>query len=119
MLKGLLLKESLNNLDILDALRVTKTETWNIRNTAIGQPSVWTAISFEADESQADSLAEKLSQAIKPKGWFINASTDKSVYVVFPKKVFKYGKGDEEQQVAARQYGQMLDIPEQQLDWSE
>jgi len=119
MLKGLLLKESLNALHVLDTQRVTKTETWQIQNAAANQPSVWTAISFEADESQADALAETLSQSLKPTGWFIDASTEASVYVIFPKKVFKYTRGDEAQRAIAKQYGLSLDIPEKQLDWDE
>ncbi len=119
MLKGLLLKESLHNQAILAALRVTKTETWQIQNAAPGQPAVWTALSFEADDSQADLLAENLSQSLKPAGWFINASTDTSVYVIFPGRVFKYIKGAAGQRAAARQYGLLLDIPERQLDWEE
>jgi len=118
MLKGLLLKESLNQMEILTKIRVTKTETWNIQNPADFQPSVWTAISFEVEESQADLLTEALSESLKPR-WFIDASTDTTVYVVFPGKVFKYPKGDGAQRELVRQYGMSLDIPERQLDWSE
>jgi len=119
MLKGLLLKESLNKLSVLDTLRITKTETWSIQNATAIQPSVWTAITFEAEESQADILTEELSQSLKPKGWYINASTDASVYVIFPKKVFNYVKGDRELRATAKKYGGLIDIPEKQLDWSE
>ena len=119
MLKGLLLKESLNDLMVIDGLRITKTEIWQAGNAAPNQPPVWTALSFEADDSQADALAGKLSRAIKPEGWYINASTDTWVYVVFPRKVFKYVRGDAEQRAAAKQYGRSCNIPEKQLDWSE
>lgn len=53
MFKGVLLKESLANPDILHDSRVTKTETWQVQNAASNQPAVWTALSFEADASQA------------------------------------------------------------------
>jgi len=118
MLKGLLLKESLTRLDVLIRIRVTKTETWNIQNPADYQPSVWTAISFEVEESQADLLAEVLSELLKPR-WFIDASTETTVYVIFPGMVFKYPKGDGAQRELARQYGMSLNIPERQLDWGE
>ena len=118
MLKGLLLKESLIQLDILSALKITSTETWNIQNPAPGQPALWTAIRFETEDSQADLMAEELSRFLKPQ-WFIDASTDSLVYVIFHGKVFRYPKGDKEQRELARQYGLTLDIPERQLDWGE
>lgn len=119
MLTGLLLKESLQDTFILDALRITKTEVWQVQNATPNQPSIWTALSFETDDSQADMLAEAMSQALKPKGWFINASTEEHVYVMFPRQVFKYRKGDNEQRSAAVEFGRGCEIPEQQLDWSE
>jgi len=119
MLKGLLLEESLADSDVLHALRVTKTETWQVQNAASNQPAVWTALSFEVDASQADLIAQRLSRSLKPQGWYINASTSDMVYVIFPNKVFKYRKGDIAQRAAAREYGRSLEIPDSQLDWSE
>jgi len=119
MLNGLLLKESLTNTSILELVRVTKTESWQVSNATVNQPAVWTALSFEADESQADAIAEKLSQALNPQGWYINASTATQVYVIFPNKVFRYRKGDHIQKDEAKRYGQSISIPESQLDWGE
>ncbi len=119
MLVGVILKESLEDLKVLDLVRVTRTETWQVRNAAPYQPPVWTALSFEADESQADELAQTMAGALKPQGWFINASTEADVYVIFPGRVFRYRKGDREQRQAAVEFGRSLAIPESQLDWSE
>lgn len=119
MLKGLLLKESLTDVRILDMLHITQTETWNAENAAPGQEAVWTAISFEVDDDQADALAESLSRVLKPTRWYINGATDSLIYVIFPKKVFKYGKGDKDQRAAAQEYGRLCDVPEDQLDWGE
>ena len=118
MLNGLLLKESLSDVSVLDLLRITKTESWQVTNAAVYQPTTWTAMSFEAEESQANTIAEKLSRALKPQ-WYINASTTGQVYVVFPCKVFIYPKGDSQQRAATQQYGRSLGIPDSQLDWSE
>jgi hypothetical protein len=119
MLKGLLLKESLTDPRILDMLYITQTETWDVENAAPGQEAVWTAISFEADDDQADALAESLSRVLKPKGWYIDATLGNLIYIIFPKKVFKYVKGDQDQRAAAQAYGRLCDIPEDQLDWGE
>jgi hypothetical protein len=119
MLQGLILKESLEDTGVLDLVHITRTETWQVSNATEHQPATWTALSFEADESQADSLAEQLSRSLKAQGWYVNASTTTHVYVIFPGKVFKYGKGDTAQRETAKRYGQSLNIPESQLDWSE
>ncbi len=119
MLVGLILKESLEDLDVLDLMHITKTETWQVPNAAAYQPPVWTALSFEAEASRADDLAEKMAAALKPRAWYINASTDTHVFVIFPGRVFKYLKGDREQREAVKRFGRSLAIPESQLDWSE
>ena len=75
MFQGLLLKESLSALSLLDSLTITKTETWQVGNAVPGQPTTWTAISFEAEDDQADLLAEMMSHALKPK-WYMHGSTE-------------------------------------------
>ena len=71
MLTGLLLKESLLDESVLGLVQLTKTETWNVSNAAPNQPQVWTALSFEADESLADEIAGAFSQALKEEGFQI------------------------------------------------
>ncbi len=66
MLKGLLLKESLADAAVLDRVTVTRTETWQVKEPAPYQPPVWTALSFEADESRAEEIAGAFSRALKP-----------------------------------------------------
>ncbi len=119
MLIGILLKESLRDLQVLQLVHVTKTEVWQVNNAAPYQPSVWTALTFEAPDDQADEIAEQFSRALNPRGWFIDASTAVDMYVVFPGKVFRYRKGDAAQREAAREYGRSLGVPESQLDWRE
>jgi hypothetical protein len=119
IVNGLLIKESLADTSALALVHITKTELWQASNTAEYQPVLWTALSFEAGDHQADTIAEKLSEALKPQGWYINASTVAHVYVIFPNKVFKYHKGDSIQRAEAKQYGRSIAIPEYQLDWSE
>jgi hypothetical protein len=118
-MKGLLLKESLSNLSVLDCLRIINTEIWDVQNATGDQPSSWTALSFEVDDHQDDMFAEHLSQSLKPKGWYVDAKTETHVYVIFPNKVFKYSKGDKVQREIAQQYGRLLNIPDKQLDWGE
>lgn len=116
--KGLLLKESLKNEDILNEIEITKIDTWNVSNTADYQPKVWTAIYFEGEGEKADEMAEKFSDSLKPK-WYANFSVGDKVYVIYPGKVFKYDKGDIQKKKEAEDYGKSLGIPESQLDWEE
>ncbi|OGN92722.1 MAG: hypothetical protein A2Y88_00975 [Chloroflexi bacterium RBG_13_48_10] len=118
-MKGLLLKESLADTKVLDLLQVTSSESWQINNAAPYQPTVWTALSFEADANESDAIADKLSQALKAQGWYINASTETHVYVIFPNKVFKYLKGDGIARGEASRYALSIGIPKDQLDWDE
>ena len=119
MLKGLLLKESLKDERILNRVRVTATERWDIQNAAEFQPAVWTALSFEINEDQAASFCEELSRALHASGWYVDAATAAQKYVIFPGKVFCYPRGDVLQRAAAQQFGRTLGIPESQLDWGE
>jgi hypothetical protein len=118
-MKGLLLKESLSDMQILDLVHVIRTESWQVSNAAANQPKVWTAIYFETEDSQDDAVATALSQALKLQGWYINASTGSYVYVIYPDKVFKYLKGDTIQREAAKIHGRSIGVPEDQLDWGE
>jgi hypothetical protein len=118
MLKGLLLKESLDDLGVLDRLRITQTETWNVSNAAEFQPNVWTALSFEVDDDQADIVTVTLSQALKPR-WYIDARLADQVYVIFPQRIFKYRQGEQAHKAEAQRYGRSLGIPDSQLDWGD
>ena len=118
-MKGLLLKESLADINVLDLVHITRTESWQVSNAAEDQPTMWTALSFEIEDSQGDTIAVALSRALKLQGWYINASTEMYVYVIFPNKVFKYLKGDSIQRESAKRHGRSMGIPENQLDWDE
>lgn len=118
-MNGLLLKESLADTAVLELVDVTKTESWQVNNAAAYQPTTWTALSFQTEDSHADAIAERLSQALKPQGWYIHAFTAAHIYVLFPGKVFKYRKGDSLQREEAKRFGRTVGVPESQLDWSE
>jgi hypothetical protein len=119
LLSGLLIKESLQDESVLDLVRITQTETWRIANAAPNQPTTWTAIQFEAEAHLADELAAAFSHAMRAGSWYLNFSFDNKVYVVFPKKVFKYIRGNPRAREQAIRFGRALKIPGSQLDWDE
>ena len=119
MLTGLLLQESLQDLSVLDRLRIVKTESWDVLNAAEYQPEVWTAISFEVDDLQAEAVIDALSHALKTPGWYIDLRQADQVIVVFPEQVFKYKRGDAAGKSAAQDYARASGIPLTQIDWGD
>ena len=118
MFEGLLLRESLKDEGVLDSVRVTKSEVWDVDNAEGEQPERWTAIWFEGESERADEVAQALSRAIKP-AWYANFSTATHVYVVFEDRVFKYLKGAAPARAEVRSYAVSVGVPESQTDWEE
>lgn len=117
--KGVLLKEGLEDVSVLDALNVTKTETWAVSNNAQIQPPQWAAIYFEVNEESVSHTAEELSRALKSHGWYTTLLGDDDIFVVFPNRVFRYKKGDQVARQEAIAFGQTIGIPADQLNWKE
>ncbi|MBN2470508.1 MAG: hypothetical protein JXN59_07280 [Anaerolineae bacterium] len=115
---GLLLAESLQDRRVLESLHVTRTERWNVPHPADFQPPVWTALTYEGRSDLADLVAAQISRALKPR-WYTNFSTGRHVYVIFPRRIFRYRKGDRAARAEAQAYALSVGIPEWQLDWSE
>jgi hypothetical protein len=118
MLTGLLLKESLADLNVLDRLNIIKTETWHVTNAAEFQPDAWTAVSFEVSDAAAETIVAELSHALKPL-WYIDARWNEWVFVIFSQRVFKYRRGDQAGKTAAQTYALNSGIPPSQVDWGD
>ena len=116
---GLLLREGLKDLSVLDMIRGIKTETWGVTSGANAPPRLWTAVHFEGDESNAAMIAERLSQSLSPNRWYGRISTENRVYVMFPNKVFKYLRGDRQSREKAQEHARSMGIPDDHLDWGE
>ncbi len=119
MLTGVLLEESLSDVSVLTRLNNTKTETWDVPHAAEFQPKVWTAVSFEVSDADADVIAEALSRVLKSPGWYIDARLDDWVYVIFPERVFKYRRGDQAGRLQAQEHALAVGVPSGQIDWAD
>ncbi len=117
--KGVLLKESLADETVLDLLKITKTEKWDVSHATKNQPKVWHAMWYEDDAEKAKQVANILSQSLKQGEWYTNFTANDQVYVIFPRKVFVYTKGDEVRREEAKEYGRSIHLNESQLDWTE
>jgi len=119
MFTGLILKESLENTDVLtdDRITIAKEEKWKVGTRAVDwQPEVWTAIFVEGADEDIEDIAILVSASILDK-WYANLSDSTTEYVIFHKKIFFYAKRDSDAKQKARNYGKSIGVPEHQLDW--
>ncbi len=112
---GLLLKESLKDMKVLNLVKITKEEKWDVDNAADFQPKVWNAVEFEG-EGKVEEIVECMSKAMNSR-WYLNISTNKEEFVVFLNKIFRYSKGNKKGKKKAQEYARSLNIPESQIDW--
>jgi hypothetical protein len=119
-LQGALIAESLRIGAVLDDLDLTarKISRADVGDVSAGQPLTWTFIHFEADEDDASTLAEALSEALDPTGgWYCDFRTTDETFVVFGGRAFRYPRGDRAGRSEAEEYARSVGVPEAQIDW--
>jgi hypothetical protein len=120
VLSGTLLAESIRvgpELKI-DGLVVTKIFRRDFPDEPPGMPTIWTFVEFQAEDSRADELAQKLADVLVAEGgWYADFGVGDDHVVVFAGKVFRYRKGDEAGRAEATEYGLSVGCPADQLDW--
>jgi hypothetical protein len=121
MINGVLIAESLRAGTALEGIGLTtrKIQRSSPGNTTADQPRTWTIIHFEAAEADAGALAGKLAEILDQPGWYTDFRTPDEIFVVFPRRIFRYPRGDSAQRAEAEAHGRSLGIPEPQLDWPE
>jgi len=115
--EGMLIKESVDNEDILDYLNVNKIELWKTENF----PRYWTAITFS---SNVKDLPEKFSKVMisdekKSANWFVDFKKNNIKYIVFRGLVLKYTIGNTEEKNNVIEKCRSQGIPDFQMNWSE
>ena len=118
--RGHLIAESLRvgaNLDNL-SLIVRKISRYQAQGTTPDQPHIWTTLDFEAGDDEAGELAQAFAGAVDQPGWYVNFESPAETFVVFPGRIFRYPRGDEDGRAEPQAYGRLLAIPESQLDWT-
>lgn len=95
-------------------------ERHSVSNAAPAQPKVWTVVTFET-ALEPDSLASKLSEILddQPALWYTHFRAGGEMFVVFPRKVFRYRVGDRAGKTSAQQYARSIGVPGNQVDWDE
>lgn len=112
--KGVIIKESLENKDILKDVKISDTKVEEVveehKTPWIKQ---WTLHTVEIPENQASSVAEKISKALDSKhNWYADFKNDTRYYIIFRDKVFYIDRKSREQYDEAKRYGISLGIPE-------
>lgn len=115
--EGILIKESLEDENILDIMDIHKVELWKTE----GIPRYWTALYFSSSRAGfPDGISKALLGGSDRGGkWFVDFKSGNIKYVVFRDLILKYRIGDalEKQRVCRECAGQ--GIPESQMHWPE
>jgi hypothetical protein len=117
---GTLILESLRvGVELQDIpLAVHKISRYAVSNASADQPPVWSLLEFAVEDAHAEQLANLLSKALDAPGWYADFHNQHEILVVFPSRVFRYARGDENARSQAQEFGRSLKIPEPQLDWT-
>jgi len=119
MIEGTLIAESLRAGTNLENLKLTvrKISRFRAQGTTADQPGLWTTFDFEADEAEAEELAQTFASALDQPGWYVDFRSPAQTFVVFPGRTFRYRRGDDTCRAEAQAHGRQLAIPQAQLDW--
>lgn len=117
--QGIIIKESLEDLDVLDLVNIPNTRVSSVKERD-KTPWIkqWTMHKVEIAEDKAGEIAEKISRSLDPKhNWYADYKNDAIHYVIFRNKVFKIDRTKKEEYEAAKEYGLSLGIPDYQLSF--
>jgi hypothetical protein len=119
VIEGTLIAESLRVGTNLanQKLTVRKISRFQARGTTPDQPGIWTTLDFQADDAEAENLAQAFAGALDQPGWYVDFRSPAETFVVFPGRIFRYPRGDDMGRADAQAHGRRLAIPEPQLDW--
>jgi hypothetical protein len=118
MLRGAIVGESLRVGAALDGVPLKVQKLERVDAGLAEQPAEWTLLWFEADDADADQLAEQLSSALEARGgWYADLHSDSEVIVVFAGRIFRYRRGDTSERSKVADYARSVGVPDDQLDW--
>lgn len=124
MIEGTLIEESIRvGAELGPELGGVRLVSRNVRRVAAGdevagQPGLWTLIEFEADERDAEVLADALAKVLEPEGgWYCDFRSPDETFVVYSGRIFRYPRGDDSGRAEAEAHGKSMGVPESQLDW--
>ena len=116
---GTIIEESLEDKSVLKNLKILSTKVEEVteehKTTWVKQ---WTLYQVEILESEAESVAEKLSHALDSKhAWYADFKNKNTHFIIFRNKVFKINRSNPKEYEPVTKYGLTLGIPDHQLDF--
>ena len=117
---GTIIEESLEDKSVLKNLKILSTKVEKvIEEHKTPWVKQWTLCQVEIPESEAESVAEKLSSALDSKhAWYADFKNKNPLFIIFRDKVFKINRSNPEEYKPVTKYGLTLGIPDYQLDFS-
>lgn len=114
---GILIKESIDDEDVIDLLDVHKVELWRTDCC----PKYWTALSFTSCRSDLPQrLAEvMIASDIPGESWFVDFKAGNVKYIVFRNLVLHYTIGNLNEKEVVCQRMREIGIPDSQMHWAE
>jgi len=97
---------------------LVKVERGAASNATPNQPKVWTIVTFETS-LEPNRLAAKFSEVLdnEPSVWYTHFRAGDELFVVFPRRIFRYQAGDKAERARAQEYAKSIGVP--QIDWDE
>ena len=115
--EGVLIKESIDNENILDFLNINKIELWNTG----GKPKYWTVLFFTCSRRDFPEQISKVMISDPHNGgnWFVDFKSVNEKYIVFRNKILKYRIGNQKEKDYVCNECRKLGITDEQMNWSE
>lgn len=114
---GILIKESIDDEDVIDLLDIHKVELWRTDCC----PKYWTALSFTSCRPDLPQrLAEvMIASDIPGESWFVDFKAGNVKYIVFRNLVLHYTIGNPDEKEVVCQKMREIGIPDSQMHWAE
>ena len=120
--KGVIIDESLADKTILETIEIESTKVEPITpEHKTPWLKHWTLHNVLIDEKEADLIAEKLSKSLDYShgtSWYADFKNDKTHFIIFRDKIFKFDRSKAEEYQLATNYGLSLGIPDYQVDFA-
>jgi hypothetical protein len=103
----------------LDA-KLVQIDRHPVGNAVADQPKAWTVVTFETG-LEPEKLAAKFAEILddKPSRWYTHFRARDEMFVVFPRRSFRYRVGDKTRRSEAQEYARSIGVPGIQVDWDE
>lgn len=115
--EGILIKESIEDENIIDLINVHKIELWNVG----GKPKYWTVLYFTSDAKDFPQRIAKviISDSNGSGNWFVDFKAGNQKYIVFKELVLMYHIGNQKEKDAVCEKCRAMGISDEQMNWSE